>query len=351
MVRSMLMLAMVVASTVIPAVTTGGGPPRPLVIGHRGASGFRPEHTLASYELAIDQGADFIEPDLVVTRDGMLIARHENDITGTTDIAGHPEFAGRRGTKQIDGVETTGWFTEDFDLAELKTLRARERIPAVRPDNAAYDGMFAIPTLQEVIDLARHKSAALGRTIGIYPETKHPSYFAAIGLPFEQRLVDQLHHNGYTGPDAPVFIQSFEVGNLKQLATMTDLPLVQLLNDSGRPYDFTLSGDFRTYADLATPAGLAEIRAYARGVGPNKNLIIPRDPAGNLRPPTSLVQNAHATGLVVHPWTFRDEDDFLPTNLRGNPTAEYELFYRLGVDGLFTDYPITAARARDGMRR
>ena len=332
-------------STPMPA-GAGGGKPQPLVIGHRGASGLRPEHTLAAYELAIDQGADFIEPDLVLTSDGVLVARHENEIAGTTDVASHPEFAGRRTTKTIDGVETTGWFTENFTLAELKTLRARERIPMIRPGNTAYDGIFEVPTLQEVIDLARRKSAALGRTIGIYPETKHPTYFAGIGLPFEDRLVELLHRNGYTGPFAPVFIQSFEVDNLKQLAGMTELPLVQLLSDSGRPYDFAVSGDPRTYADLVTPAALAEIATYARGIGPNKNLIVPRDSAGNLLQPTTLVSDAHAAGLAVHPWTFRDEDDFLPRDFRGNPHAEYELFFGLGVDGLFSDFPGTAVAVR-----
>jgi glycerophosphoryl diester phosphodiesterase len=348
-----LALAMVmVGVTVLGSAGPGSAQPRsePLVIGHRGASGLRPEHTLAAYELAIDQGADFIEPDLVLTKDGVLVARHENEIGGTTDVADRPEFAGRRTTKRIDGQEITGWFTEDFTLAELKSLRAKERIPNTRPGNTAYNGQFEIPTLQEVIDLARRKGAEQGRTIGIYPETKHPTYFAAIGLPFEQRLVDLLHANGYRGPTAPVFIQSFEVGNLKHLSTITSLPLVQLINNTGQPYDFTVSGDRRTYTDLATPAGLAEIAAYARRIGPNKNLIVPRDAANRLGQPASLIADAHARGLVVHAWTFRDEDEFLPADFQGNPEAEYELFFRLSIDGMFTDFPATGVRVRGGRR-
>jgi glycerophosphoryl diester phosphodiesterase len=227
----------------------------PLLIGHRGASGYRPEHTLASYQLAIDLGADYIEPDLVSTKDRVLVARHENEIGGTTDVAAHPEFAARRTTKVIDGVSITGWFTEDFTLAELKTLRARERIPALRPTNTAFDGLEQIPTLQEVIDLARSND------VGIYPETKHPSYFDGIGLSLEEPLVATLDRNADTKRSSPVFVQSFEVSNLKELSRMTRVPLVQLISDVGKPFDFVLAGDPRTYADLATPAGLREIAA------------------------------------------------------------------------------------------
>jgi glycerophosphoryl diester phosphodiesterase len=321
-------------------------PGRPLIIAHRGASGLRPEHTLAAYDLAITQGADLIEPDLVITKDGVLIARHENEIGGTTDVATRPEFAHRRTTKTVDGRAVTGWFSEDFTLAEIKTLRAVERIPDVRPANAAYDGRFEVPAFQEVIDLARFRSAELGRPIGIYPETKHPSYFAAIGLPFDQRLVDQLHAGGYRGPHAPVFIQSFEPGILQRLRQLTDLPLVMLLSSGGRPTDFAATGDARTYADLATPAGLAWIASFAHAVGPIKTLIVPLDAAGRRLPPTSFVTDAHAAGLQVHPWTFRDEDSFLPADLHGDPEAEYEPFLRLGVDALFTDFPATALAAR-----
>jgi glycerophosphoryl diester phosphodiesterase len=334
---------------------------RPIVIAHRGATGHRPEHTLASYELAIELGADFIEPDLVSTKDGILVARHENEIGGTTDVAAHPEFAARKTTKTIDGMAITGWFTEEFTLAELKTLRARERLPRVRPANTAYDGLYEIPTFQEVIDLVKRKSDGGHRRIGIYPETKHPSYFDSIGLSLEERLVAILDGNGFRAANTAVYIQSFEVANLKQLRGVSRLPLVQLLDATGRPFDFTLTGDPRTYADMATAAGLADIAEYSDGVGVNKNLIIPRDAAGNLLSPTSLVEDAHDAGLIVHAWTFRGENTFLPTNLRkGNPAdpayplqfgdwrAEYERFFDTGLDGLFADQPGLAVAARDG---
>src|SRR5919109_4396838 len=280
----------------------------PIVIGHRGASGYRPEHTLAAYRLAAEMGADYIEPDLVATKDGVLVARHENEIGGTTDVANHPEFAGRRTTKTIDGVEVTGWFTEDFTLAELRTLRARERLPDLRPDNTAFDGLYQVPTFQEVIDLAKRAG------VGIYPETKHPTYFDSIGLSLEEPLVATLNANGYRGRNAPVFIQSFEVANLKELNRRTRVPLVQLIDETGAPYDFVAAGDPRTYKDLITPAGLAEIATYADGIGPSKNLIVPRDAAGNLQEPTTLIRDAHRAGLKVHPWTFRRENDFLPAD-------------------------------------
>jgi len=342
-----------VATVAERQVDRGERPRLPLVIGHRGASGYRPEHTLASYQLAIDMGADYIEPDLVSTSDHVLVARHENEIGGTTDVADHPEFAGRRTTKTIDGNPVTGWFTEDFTLAELRTLRARERLPDLRPANTAFDGLYQVPTFQEVIDLAKRAG------VGIYPETKHPTYFDSIGLSLEEPLVATLNANGYRGRNAPVFIQSFEVANLKELNRRTRVPLVQLLDATGRPYDFVVAGDPRTYADLATPEGLAEIATYADGVGPNKSLIVPRDPDGNLLDPTSLVRDAHRAGLQVHPWTFRKENNFLPNDFRqGNPAspeflratgdapAEFRLFYRLGVDGLFSDHPDTAVAAR-----
>lgn len=337
--------------------------PRPLIIGHRGASGLRPEHTLASYELAIELGADYIEPDLVATKDGVLVARHENEISGTTDVADHPEFADLKTTKIIDGQEVTGWFTEDFTLAELKTLKAVERIPDIRPESAEYDGQFEIPTLQEVIDLAKQKSAELGKTIGIYPETKHPTYFDSIGLSLEEPLVDTLNANGFTEADDPVFIQSFEVGNLKYLNTLTDLPLVQLFDETeAQPYDFVVSGDSRTYGDLLTPEGLAEISEYADGIGPWKRLIIPAETVDEngdgepddlngdgeisdadqvLQEPTSLIEDAHAAGLLVHAYTFRSDDYYLSPDYNGNPELEYEQFFSLGLDGLFTDFPGT----------
>jgi glycerophosphoryl diester phosphodiesterase len=336
-------------------VDKGGKPERrlPLVIGHRGASGYRPEHTLASYRLAIEMGADYIEPDLVSTKDHVLVARHENNIADTTDVAAHPEFASRRTTKTIDGNPMTGWFTEDFTLAELRTLRAKERLPDLRPANTAFDGLYQVPTFQEVIDLAKRAG------VGIYPETKHPTYFDSIGLSLEEPLLATLRANGLTGPRAKVFIQSFETANLRELRARTRLPLVQLIDATGRPYDFVVSGDPRTYADLVTPAGLAEIATYADGIGPNKDLIVPRDSAGNLLEPTSLVRDAHREGLVVHPWTFRRENNFLPLDFRqGNPAspeflrapgdlpAELRLFFRLGVDGVFSDNADVAVATR-----
>jgi glycerophosphoryl diester phosphodiesterase len=318
----------------------------PLIIAHRGASGYRPEHTLESYALAARMGAGSIEPDLVATRDGVLVARHENEIGGTTDVAGHPEFAGRRTTKTIDGAELTGWFTEDFTLAELKTLRARERIPHLRPANSGFDGRFEVPTFQEVLDLRTRLSSELGRPIGVYPETKHPTYFRSIGLPLEPELVRALTDAGLNHGDAPVFVQSFETGNLRALAGELEVPLVQLLGAKGtRP-----AGDGRTYAELATPAGLRDVARYAAGVGPSKDHIVPRTADAGSAPPTAFVDDAHAAGLVVHPYTFRRENAFLPRELRssadpagiGDLAAELRLFLALGVDGVFTDNPDVA---------
>lgn len=325
---------------------------RPIIIGHRGACAVRPEHTLDSYRLAVEQGADYIEPDLVPTKDGALVSRHENEISDTTNVAEIPQFADRRTTKTIDGEAVTGWFTEDFTLAEVKTLRARERIPAIRPDNTAYNDRFDIPTLQEIIGLAQRLSRESGRTIGIYPETKHPSYFAGIGLPLEPRLVDALHSSGYRDSSAPIFIQSFEAASLKRLRNMTGLRLVQLIDDKGGPFDFVLANDPRTYANLAAAAGLEEIATYADGIGPDKSLVIPRDGGGSLAAPTRLVEWAHRAGLVVHPWTFRPENQFLPAQFRraaaggppigrerGDAAAEIRRFLETGIDGFFTDLP------------
>jgi len=317
----------------------------PIVIAHRGASGERPEHTLLAYQLAIDQGADFIEPDLVSTRDGELVARHENEISGTTDVADHPEFAGRKTSKQIDGTSVSGWFTEDFTLAELRTLRAKERLPQLRPGNTRYDGQAGIPTLDEIIALAKQASRDTGRTIGIYPETKHPGYFASIGLPLEERLVAKLRAAGWDRADAPVFIQSFEVANLKKLKAMTRVPLIQLMSANGGPAD----GTAPSYAAMATPEGLARIAAYARGIGPERTMILPATGTA-----TSLVADAHAAGLEVHPWTFRAENFFLLPAYRitggparhGRLAEEIAYFIGLGVDGLFSDYPYIAVSAR-----
>jgi glycerophosphoryl diester phosphodiesterase len=320
---------------------------RPIVIAHRGASGHRPEHTLAAYELAIELGADFIEPDLVSTKDGILVARHENELSGTTDVAGHREFAARRTTKAIDGIALTGWFSEDFTVAEIKTLRARERLPQIRPANTAYDGLYEIPTFGEIVDLVRRRSSDIGGPIGIYPETKHAGYFASIGLALEEPVVRALEARGLDGSSPPAFIQSFEEGSLRRLRELTPVPLVQLIGaESGA---------------VPGPAGLAEIAGYASGIGADKDLVIPRDRAGSLLAPTHLVDDAHTAGLLVHAWTFRAENAFLPANLRrgdrddpgfparlGDWRAEYQAFLETGLDGLFADQPGLAVAARDG---
>ena len=333
----------------------------PIFIAHRGASGYRPEHTLEAYRLAIELGADFVEPDLVSTRDGVLVCRHENEIGGTTDVAAHPEFAARRATKTIDGEPVTGWFTEDFTLAELRTLRARERLPHLR--GTGHDGRHEIPTLDEVIELVRRESAARGRAIGIYPETKHPTYFRGIGLPLEEPLLAALERAGWTEAEAPVFIQSFETENLRMLRGRTRVRLVLLMEDHGAPYDLAVRGDPRGYADLATPAGLAEIATYADAIGPHKALVIPRGSDGRLAAPTRLVADAHAAGLLVHPWTFRAENYFLPADFHagapgdaafprahGDLRAEVAAYLAAGVDGVFADFPDLALQARDSAR-
>ena len=314
---------------------------RPIVIAHRGASAARPEHTLAAYAEAIRAGADFIEPDLVATKDHVLVARHENEISGTTDVAARAEFAARKATKTIDGVTTTGWFTEDFTLAELKTLYARERLPQLRPANTAYDHE-RIPTFVEIIALAN----GAGRTVGIYPETKHPSYFAALGLSLEPPLLAALEAAGWTHATSPVFIQSFEIANLKALHRQTGVRLIQLIGEG-------LSGDGVAYDSLVTPEGLRGVAAYAYGIGPNKDRIIGRDIAGRLQAPTTLVADAHAAGLMLHPWTFRPENFFLPTDFRvgvdprarGDIAGEYRAFLATGIDGLFADDPESAVAA------
>jgi glycerophosphoryl diester phosphodiesterase len=314
---------------------------RPLVIGHRGAPGYRPEHTLASYRLAAKLGADFIEPDLVSTKDHVLVARHEPEISQTTDVADHPEFQDRMTTKVIDGIPFTGWFTEDFTLAELKTLRAKERIPDIRPANTRFNGQFEIPTFREVLKLRARLSRKYHRQIGIYPETKHPTYFRSIGLPLEGKLVRQLNKFNLNRKNAPVFVQSFETGNLRALNSRLKVPLVQLLDAPGlKP-----QGDTRTYGELATPEGLASIAEYADGVGPSKDYIIPRNADGTSGTPTSFVHDAHAAGLVVHPYTFRRENTFLPAELRssadpagiGDLKTEIRQFLAQGIDGFFTD--------------
>lgn len=346
-------LIICVLLTACAPTTTGGQraavamSERPIIIAHRGASGERPEHTLESYSLAISQGADFIEPDLVLTRDGILVARHENEISGTTDVAAHPEFATRRTTKTIDGEQVTGWFTEDFTLAELRTLRARERLPQLRAANAEYDDRFVIPTFEDILDLLRTHQERTGRRIGVYPETKHPSYFAGIGLSHEQPLLTLLARYGYTRAEDPIFIQSFEVGNLERLNSLTNVRLIQLVADSGAPPDRPAT----SYAEMTTADGLAAVARYADGIGPAKDMVIARTVLGTLGASTGLVARAHAAGLAVHPWTFRRENYFLPLNLRsgidprahGDLAAEMRAFLAEGVDGLFTDNPAVMA--------
>ena len=350
--------------------------PKPLVLGHRGSTGYLPEHTLASYALAISQGADYIEPDLVSTKDGVLIARHEVDITGTTDVATHPEFVSRRTTKTIDGSASTGWFADDFTLAEIKTLRAVQRL-GFRAQQ--FNGVYQIPTFAEVIELAQRSRRDAGRQIGVYPETKHPTYHQQVGLPLEANLLHVLTRYGWNRADAPVFIQSFEVANLKQLNRITRVRLVQLIDANDvrldgsidsvgyGPYDFVVAGDRRTYADLVTPAGLAEIATYADGLGPWKRYIIGavgrdlnrdgqaddvngdgavNDADKTATAPTSLLSEAHAAGLFVHAYTWRNEARYLLASYGDDPMQEYLQFYCAGVDAVFSDNPDTAVTSR-----
>lgn len=332
---------------------------KPIVIAHRGASGYRPEHTLAGYELAIDQGADFIEPDLVMTRDGVLIARHDNVLDLTTDIAQRPELAQLRTTKTVDGIEVAdSWFSEDLTYEQVRTLRAVERIPAIRPKNTQYDGQFSVPRLEEILELVARKEKETGRRIGIYPETKHPTHFAERNLAMEQTLVETLAKYGYSKASDPVFLQSFEVSNLKWLKEHCDLPRVQLMWLTGGPFDVQAAGGEISYDQMATARGLEEISKYADAVGPEKNhFLIPLDDEGNLDPSkaTSFVRDAHEAGLLVHPFTFRAENVHLPANYRegsehhdrGNLVAEIRVFLEMGIDGYFTDQADLGVQARD----
>jgi glycerophosphoryl diester phosphodiesterase len=334
MIRLILLAAALLTASPALAQTS-----HPLIIAHRGASGERPEHTRAAYERAIEQGADFIEPDLVMSRDGVLIARHENEIGGTTDVAAHPEFADRRATKTIDGETVTGWFTEDFTLAELKTLRARERLPQLRPANTAFDGEEPILTFDEVLDIAEAATARTGRVIGVAPELKHPGYFLGIGLPMEPPLIAALTAHGLMGADAPILIQCFEVDALRSLNQSTDAPLLQLVASGGGPADHP----DQTYASMITPEGLAEIRSYADWIGADTALIEPTPGT-----PTTLITDAHAAGLKVAAWTFRAENLFLPQadRIGTDPLAHGRLRERLarfagyGLDAAFMDQPV-----------
>ncbi|MDX2703691.1 glycerophosphodiester phosphodiesterase [Streptomyces sp. PA03-6a] len=330
--------------------------PVPTVVGHRGASGYRPEHTLGSYQLALDLGADVIEQDVVPTRDGHLVCRHEPEIGGTTDVADHPEFASRRTTKTIDGVATTGWFTEDFTLAELKTLRAVERLPAQRQRNTLYDGHWEVPTFEEVLRWADEQGRKRGKAVWLHVETKHPTYFRGIGLGLEERLAKLLRRYGRDKRNSPLFLQSFEPGSIQRLGALgLRNPKVVLLDAATtRPYDFVAAGDPRTVADLVTPAGLKWIAGFAQGIGPTLNLIIPRDAAGKLGTPTTLVRDAHKAGLILHPYTMRNENSFLPADFRvgtdpnsyGDAFGAFKVYFEQGIDGIFSDNCDTALLAR-----
>ncbi|MER5938845.1 glycerophosphodiester phosphodiesterase family protein [Streptomyces sp. NPDC001928] len=346
--RSLLLAAAgTTAAAAVPATAAADSRPpgRPVVIGHRGAAGWRPEHTAASYTYAVQTGADWIEPDLVPTKDHVLVVRHENEISQTTDVASHPEFAGRRTTKTVDGRAVTGWFTEDFTLAELKTLRAVERLPLVRNRNTVFDGREEVLTFQEVVDLARGLSRAYGRTIAVFPETKHPTYFRSLGLPLEPQLARLIRRSRLGRRECVV--QSFEPTSLKRIAAeRLGVPLWQALGTTGGPYDLVWAGDPTTYKAMMTPAGLARIAAYADWIGPDKSSLVG----------TSVLADAHAAGLRVGPYTFRAENQFLPAELRrgtgpndfGDAFAEYALYYGMGVDAVVTDFPDLAVTARRG---
>jgi glycerophosphoryl diester phosphodiesterase len=328
-------------------------PAKPLVIGHRGASAHRPEHTLAAYAKAIEDGADYIEPDLVITKDGVLVARHENNIAETSDVSARPEFASRRMTKTIDGQSVTGWFTEDFTLAELKQLRARERLGPMRPESQSFDGAFQIVSFEEIVDFTAAEAAARGRAIGLIPELKHGTYFASIDLPLEPRLLKMLHMARYLRR-APVVVQSFEVNNLKALrpkvVEFENVQLMQLIESpQNAPYDLLAAGSPRTYADMLTPAGLAEIATYADWLAPPTRAYIPLDKRGRLGASSGLADAAHRAGLLAGTWTFRPENHFLAADFRDgssdsmrNPkgsVAEIQRYLAEGLDGIFTDDP------------
>jgi glycerophosphoryl diester phosphodiesterase len=327
--------------------TLDGTPP--LVIAHRGASGYRPEHTIESYTLAIEFGADYIEPDLVATRDGYLIARHEPLLDDTTDVKSRPEFASRRSTKTLDGKEISGFFASDFTLAEIKKLRAVQANPARSKE---YDGKYTVPTLEEILELVRHESARRGRSIGIYPETKHPAFHRALGLPLEDRLLEALQRNGLNEQRASVFIQSFESANLQYLRTKTPLPLVQLMDEGALVYDASgtqvVGVDIPDHGDRRggqRPSSLADVAKYANAIGPWKRQIL-RDVGQPALLTTTVIEQAHAVGLRVHTYTFRNEPATLAPEYENDPLREYRRFFELGIDGVFSDFPDTALLAR-----
>jgi len=357
------LLAGIGAAALIPAASVAAEPARGVeVLGHRGSSALRPEHTLASYAKAIADGADYIEPDLCCTKDGVLIARHENNIVGTTDVARRPEFADRRTEKVVDGEKQQGWFVEDFTLAELKQLRAIERLPQLRPQNAAMDGRFDVPTWQEIVDFTAAEAATRGRMIGLVPELKHSTYFRSIGLPLEDRFLTSLKQHDYVGR-APVMIQSFEIANLRYLRARLGRPanvrLMQLVEPgAGKPADVVAAGSGPSYADMVTPAGCAEVARYADVIAPPVRAIIPLGPDGRLARPTTLVEDAHEADLLVQIWTFRPENYFLAADFRdGNgdaarneagSIAEMRAYIAAGIDGFFTDDPGLGRKALDG---
>ncbi|MFH8750044.1 glycerophosphodiester phosphodiesterase [Streptomyces rimosus] len=334
--------------------------PVPLIVGHRGASGYRPEHTFGSYQLALDMGADVIEQDVVPTKDGHLVCRHENDITATTDVSAHPEFADRKTTKTVDGVKLTGWFTEDFTLAELKTLRAKERIPGTRQHNTLYDGVWDVPTFEEVLKWADREGRKRGRRIWLHIETKHPTYFRKLGLGLEERLARLLRKYGRHRKNSPNFLQSFEPSSIQRLGKLVDCPKVVLLGTlKDRPWDFEVAGDPRTTADLVKPAGLKWIAGFAEGIGPDLTVILPRTKDDKLGKPTSVVRDAHAAGLVLHPYTGRNENTFLPADFRrgtdpnayGDALGYFKKCLATGIDGLFSDNCDTALLAAAEFRK
>ncbi|MFJ6087539.1 glycerophosphodiester phosphodiesterase [Streptomyces sp. NPDC092369] len=337
----------------------GGGPsslPKPTIIGHRGTSGYRPEHTFGSYDLALDMGADIVEAgDLVLTKDGHLVCRHEPEIGGTTDVADHPEFASRKTTKSLDGVPTTGWFTEDFTLAELKTLRAIERIPANRPHNTLYNGRWEIPTFEEVLRWQDEQTRKRGKQVFIYPEMKHPTYFRKRGFEIEKLLAKTLRKHGKDRRNSPVLIQSFEPTSIQKISKLVDNNLAVLLSGTGtRPFDFIDQGDPRTTDDLVKPKGLREIATYAQGLGPTLDLIITKNADGSLNKETTLVADAHKAGLILHPYTMRNENPFLPLEYRkgsdvdayGDAFGAFKRYFATGIDGVFTDNADTGLLAR-----
>lgn len=365
-----------VAGEIVTYKTLNGN--APLVIGHRGYPGLMPDHTIEGYTLAIESGADFVEPDLVLTKDSILICRHEPMLSGTTDVADHSEFSTRKSTKNVDGVSTEDWFASDFTLAEIKTLRAKQPL-AERPQN--HNGKYAIPTFQEVIDLVKAKSASMGRTIGVYPETKHPTFHENLKLRITDKVLALLEKAGMNNAQSAVYLQSFEVSNLKYARSKSSIKIVQLydaddvdkngkmvmLAPYAQPYDFVVSGDARTYNDLATDAGLDFVKTYANGIGPWKPYIQPytytdanndgkaddinsdgmvNDADKTLLPSTNLIERAHKKGLLVHVYTFRNESRRLLYDFKNDPQAEYKHFYDLGVDGVFSDFPATAVAAK-----